>query len=81
MIYSSLMRFWNDCLHVRRGVSLSQPTVGSKDLPARQLRGSRTGHHEDTEDGNDDFISNSAKKSGQVKPFFFAFASAMHAHL
>ena len=65
---------------MHRGFSLSQPTAGSKDLPARQLCGSRTGHLEDTEDGDDDFISNSAKKSGQVISFFFAFASVMHAH-
>ncbi len=56
-------------------------TDGTKDLLARQLSGSRTGHHEDTEDGDDDFISNSAKKSGQVISIFFAFASAMHALL
>ena len=55
---------------------MSQPTAVSKDsdLLARQLRGSLTGHHEDTEDGDEDFISNSGKKSGKVISFFFALA-------
>ncbi len=57
-----------------RGVSLSQPTAGSKNLPARQLRRSRTGHHEDTEDSDKDFISNSKHKSGKVISFFFVLA-------
>ena len=65
---------------------MSQPTAGSKNLPASQLSGSRTGHHEDAEDGDEDFISTSEHKSGKVISFFFVLAiiissKTIHAHL
>ncbi len=54
-------------------------TAGSKNLPARQLRQSRKGHHEDTEDGDEDLISTSKHKSGKGISFFSYWQSLYRA--
>ncbi len=48
------------------GISLSQPTAGANKQPARRLRGSRSGHHEVAEDGDENFISAPNHKARKV---------------